>query len=75
MEKNKWIIVSDRLNKANSKDGSNFKRTPNEIKNRFYSVIRKGIRRINNKLGRPVLPEEIRLIKPITISKLLDNME
>jgi len=75
VEKNKWIIVSDRLNKANSKDGSNYKRTPNEIKNRFYSVIRKGIRRINNKLGRPVLPEEIRLIKPITISKLLDNME
>jgi hypothetical protein len=37
--------------------------------------VRKGIRRINNKLGRLISPEEIRLIKPITTSKLFESMD
>lgn len=31
-------------------------KNPNDIKNRFYSIVRKGVRRINNKLGRPIPP-------------------
>lgn len=44
-EKNKWKIISEGLT-----DGA--ARHPTEVKNRFYSMVRRGLRRINNFIGK-----------------------
>lgn len=47
---------------------------PNEVKNRFYSIFRKGVRKVNSELGKPLNSEEIRLMKPISISKIFESL-
>lgn len=67
-EKNKWKIISEGLT-----DGA--ARHPTEVKNRFYSMVRRGLRRINNFIGKEFEPQQIRILKPKTISSLLDKTD
>lgn len=43
-------------------------RTENDIKNHFFAIIRKGIRRMNKFIGFIKDPNEIRLIKPVVLT-------
>jgi len=72
-EKNKWVHLANRLNALNS---NNFNKIGERKKmpNRFYSIFRKGVRKVNSELGKPLNSEEIRLMKPICISKIFESL-
>ena len=66
--KNKWKVISERL-------GFELARQPTEVKNRFYALIRRGLRRINNQIGREISPQQIRILKPSTISSMIEKSD
>ena len=45
-------------------------RTDNDIKNHFYSMLRRSLRRVNKILGMRNSTKKIRLIKPSVLSKI-----
>ena len=67
-EKNKWKQISRELSFG-------CKRHPTEIKNRFYSMIRRGLRRVNNFLGKHTEPHKIRVLKPKSISVFIEQKD
>jgi myb proto-oncogene protein len=48
----------------------NIRRTDNSIKNYFYSTIRRSLRRMGKFLGSKNSTEEMKHIKPSTLSKI-----
>ena len=48
-------------------------RTDNDIKNHFYSMLRRSLRRVNKILGMRNSTKKIRLIKPSVLSKIFCN--
>lgn len=57
---NKWTVIAESL------PG----RTDNSIKNYFYSTIRRSLRRISKFLGSKNSTEQMKDIKPSTLSKI-----
>lgn len=49
-------------------------RTDNDIKNHFYSMLRRSLRRINKMLGRRNSTQNIKVIKPSVLSKIFINI-
>ena len=49
-------------------------RTDNDIKNHFYSMLRRSLRRINKLLGRRNSTQRIKVIKPSILSKIFVNI-
>ena len=49
-------------------------RTDNDIKNHFYSMLRRSLRRINKLLGRKNSTQKIKVIKPSVLSKIFGNI-
>ena len=49
-------------------------RTDNDIKNHFYSMLRRSLRRINKLLGRRNSTQRIKVIKPSVLSKIFVNI-
>jgi transcriptional activator Myb len=49
-------------------------RTDNDIKNHFYSMLRRSLRRINKLLGRKNSTQRIKVIKPSVLSKIFGNI-
>lgn len=48
-------------------------RTDNDIKNHFYSMLRRSLRRVNKLLGLRNSTQRIRLIKPSVLSNIFSN--
>lgn len=48
-------------------------RTDNDIKNHFYSMLRRSLRRVNKLLGMRNSTKKVRLIKPSVLSKIFAN--
>jgi myb proto-oncogene protein len=61
---NKWKMIAKQLNS----------RTDNSIKNHFYSILRKGLRRINKMMGDRKSTEIVKEIRTSVLSKL-DNLD
>ena len=49
-------------------------RTDNDIKNHFYSMLRRSLRRINKLLGKRNSTQRIKVIKPSVLSKIFVNI-
>ena len=49
-------------------------RTDTDIKNHFYSMLRRSLRRINKMLGRRNSTQRIKVIKPSVLSKIFVNI-
>ena len=49
-------------------------RTDNDIKNHFYSMLRRSLRRVNKLLGMRNSTRKVRLIKPSVLSKIFVNI-
>lgn len=49
-------------------------RTDNDIKNHFYSMLRRSLRRVNKLLGMRNSTQKIKLIKPSVLSKIFVNI-
>ena len=47
LNKNKWKAISEGLSLESGNE-----RHPTEVKNRFYALVRRGLRRINNFIGK-----------------------
>lgn len=45
-------------------------RTDNDVKNHFYSMLRRSLRRINKLLGKRNSTQKIKVIKPAVLSKV-----
>lgn len=50
-------------------------RTDNAVKNHFYSTLRRSLRRINKYLGFKNSTNQMRIIKPSILSKLIESAE
>lgn len=48
-------------------------RTDSDVKNHFYSIIRKCLRRVSKMVGQKNSTQKIRNVKPSILSRLLDN--
>lgn len=60
---NKWTEIA-----------KNFEgRTDNDIKNHFYSMLRRSLRRVNKLLGMRNSTQKIRQIKPSVLSKIFSK--
>ncbi len=57
---NKWKNIAKQLNN----------RTDNSIKNHFYSILRKGLRRLNKMIGDRKSTEKVKEIRTSVLSKL-----
>ena len=57
---NKWKIIAKQLDS----------RTDNSIKNHFYSILRKGLRRINKMMGDRKSTEIVKEIRTSVLSKV-----
>lgn len=50
-------------------------RTDNDIKNHFYSMLRRSLRRVNKLLGLRNSTQRIKLIKPSVLSRIFSNTD
>ena len=57
---NKWTLIAALF------EG----RTDNDIKNHFYSMLRRSLRRINKLLGKRNSTQKIKIIKPAVLSRV-----
>jgi hypothetical protein len=49
-------------------------RTDNDLKNHFYSTLRKSLRRLNKSLGEKNSTSQMREIKPSVLSKIMNHI-
>ena len=57
---NKWTLIAKLFER----------RSDNDVKNHFYSMLRRSLRRINKLLGKRNSTQKIKMIKPAVLSKL-----
>lgn len=57
---NKWTLIAKLFER----------RTDNDVKNHFYSMLRRSLRRINKLLGKRNSTQKIKMIKPAVLSKV-----
>ena len=83
VNKNAWTANEDKLMfEAHQLHGNRWTeiakmfegRTDNDIKNHFYSMLRRSLRRVNKLLGMRNSTRKIRLIKPSVLSKIFVNI-